>query len=751
MKSVKSLSFVMIVALMAAVGCQSKKTPNEPATATDPATTQAEGETRATAQMADRQLAREQALGEILVDLLEKQHLLRKTIDDDLSEKAWERYVKLLDPGKAFLLKAQVDQLKTHQKRIDDQIRAGDFALAIDGAQLYNAQVGVVKKIVEERLAKPFDLTKDDDLELDGDKRVWCTNEDELRERWRLSLKYQVLQRIDRLEEQAKARAEMKESDEVEAVPGDPIPETLQGKEKHAREKMAKDYAARFARLEQQGHIEAVDQFINAITGVYDPHSAYLPPARKENFDIQMSGRLEGIGAVLSVREHYVEVVRIVPGSASWRQGELEAGDTILMVAQDTDDPVDVVDMPLNDVVRMIRGKKGTVVKLTVKKPDGRLKTVPITRDVVQIEASYAKGAVLTHPKTGEKVGYIDVPSFYGNSNARPGEPERSSSEDVRRLLALYARQKVGSVILDLRSNGGGYLNDARKMAGLFFDQGPVVQTQASNGYKRVLEDDDPSVVFRGRVVVMVNTFSASASEIVAGALQDYDRAVVVGTEHTHGKGTVQMIVNLDRYVDDPRYREVMPLGVLKLTEQQFFRVSGASTQNRGVVPDIVLPDPAGHIESGERHLDYAIPWSSVPKVPFTAWKKSWTRTDLVNTSKSRTLQNPAFDLVRRRVAVLKARQKDTVIPLNYKTWSETRERENKELDDLTTDKDEEPKRFEVKEVNYTGEPKPDLKATPGKEGRKLGSDPSERWADNLARDPWVEESLFILKDMSGR
>ncbi|MEL6179894.1 MAG: carboxy terminal-processing peptidase, partial [Myxococcota bacterium] len=666
----KSVLLITIVAaaLATTLGCQSKQTPNEPAAATDPAAQTSTGESKTTVQMADRQLVREQALGEILVELLEKQHLLRKTIDDDLSEKAWASYVDLLDPGKSFLLKAQVDSLKTHQKRIDDQIRAGDFALAIEGAKLYNDQVGMVKKIVEAQLAKPFDLTRDESLEIDGDKRSWCTSEDELRERWRLVLKYQVLQRIARLEEQAKARAEMKKSEEVEEVPGDPIPESLEGREKYAREKMAKDYSARFARLEQQGHIEAMDQFLNAITSVYDPHSAYLPPARKENFDIQMSGRLEGIGAVLSVREHYVEVVRIVPGSASWRQGELEAADTILMVSQASADPVDVVDMPLNDVVRMIRGKKGTVVKLTVKKPDGRLKTIPITRDVVQIEASYAKGAILKHPTTGERVGYIDVPSFYGNSNARPGVPERSSSNDVRRLLELYTRQKVDAVILDLRSNGGGYLNDARKMAGLFFDEGPVVQTRASNGYKRVLEDDDPSVVWGGRVVVMVNSFSASASEIVAGALQDYDRAVVVGTEHTHGKGTVQMIVNLDRYADDPRYRKVMPLGVLKLTEQQFFRVSGASTQNRGVVPDIVLPNPAGHIESGERHLDYAIPWSSVSKVDFKAWSKPLDRTALVNASKKRTLDNPAFDLVRRRTAVLKARQKDTTVQLNFKT-----------------------------------------------------------------------------------
>ncbi|MBT8493153.1 MAG: carboxy terminal-processing peptidase, partial [Deltaproteobacteria bacterium] len=514
------------------------------------------------------------------------------------------------------------------------------------------------------------------------------------------------------------------------------LPKGREAREKKAAEELAKNYDGRFSRMAKIEPLEPSESFFNALASVFDPHTRYLAPAEKDNFDIQMSGSLEGIGAVLSEDDHYIRVQEIVPGGASFRQGKLKAGDLILAVAQDGEEPVDVADMRINQVVQMIRGPKGTVVTLTVKKPDDSIEIIAITRDVVQIEAAYARGAVIDGPDGG-KLGYVSLASFYGNTRARPGRtPQRNSSDDLRRLFLEMEKRKVPGVILDLRGNGGGLLDHARQIAGLFIPTGPVVQTRYPKEDSQVLSDDDPAVVYTGQVVVLVNRFSASASEIVAGALQDYQRAVVVGTGPTHGKGTVQMIFDLNRLRGAPG----LPLGVLKLTIQQFYRINGESTQFRGVVPDVLLPDPVGHLESRERDLDNAIPWDKVDPLQYSTWSgKSWKLPELTARSKTRVAGNQLFKKIMERSAYLDGRRKQTKVPLQRDKWLARRKADREALEKADPKLDEAPAVLKPQVINYTGKLK------------KVDRERIKAWKKSVSRDPWLNEARNILADMLGQ
>lgn len=677
----------------------------------------------------DRNLQRELALSQVVSLLLEERHLLRRAPDDAMSRKAFDELLDRMDPGRLFLLQADVDQLQKSAESLDDQLASGRLDLALEAGKRLKARLEVVSAVVDKHLKAPLDLTDTEEIETDSDKRPWAKTEEALADRWRRVLENGLLNRIHQMVEADKAAVEAKTP-----VKKDDRPVAVR-----AQAKLRETYDARFDRLKQQKAMDWLESFINAITSVYDPHTLWLPPKEKQDFDIRMTGRLEGIGAVLSVDGYFIKVVRIVPGSASWRAGELKAEDQILAVAQGDKDAVDVVGMRLSDAVQLIRGKKGTEVRLTVRKADGAVKVMPIIRDVVRIETTYARGAVLTHPKGGMRVGYIDVPSFYGDR--RGGGVERTSSGDVLRLLKAFEKQEVDAVILDLRSNGGGFLEDARRMAGHFFSKGPVVQTRAFSGHSEVLKDDDPEIAWKGPLVVMVNRFSASASEIVAGALQDYGRAVLVGAgDSTHGKGTVQTLVNMDRLVPDSLQIEgVVPLGVMKITQQQYYRVSGGSTQLKGITPDLILPDPVAYLETGERSYDTALPWDELKGLPFPAWKKpAWKLETLRARSDERVGKDPAFARVRQRVDLLEKRKGATIWPLQQEAWEARRAGQAEALEALDDPKDA-PSRFEASVVRYA------KRNTPLADGEK---DPLLEWVEFLRKDAWLAETLLILGDM---
>jgi len=647
-------------------------------------------------------------------------HYSGKAIDDDLSRAAFQLYLKQLDYQKRFLLDSEVRQLRAFELEVDDEIQSGRMELVPLAERLMGAGVDRAERLVGDLLAKPFDFTVNEDYETDPDKLTFCRTEKELKERWRKELKYRVLSRYLVLAEEGGF-----------ADPSLVPKEQRQSLEQQAREKVLKQHHDYFTRLHQETLQDQYDRYLNAFTRAFDPHTNYLPPQSKEDFDISMRGSLEGIGATLHDDEGFIKVVKVIPGSAADRQGQLQADDVILAVAQGNGEAVDISDMRLRDAVALIRGKKGSEVRLTIKRAGHKPFVIPIVRDVVVIEESFVKSATVDVPDSGRRYGYIKIPSFYRDfEENRGGKGGRNSTDDVRLALASLKRQGIDGLVLDLRNNGGGALTDAVGVAGLFIEQGPIVQVRTSGGATKVLEDQDSSIEYRGPMIVLANQFSASASEIVAGALQDYRRALIVGSDHTHGKGTVQVIMNLDETLSLRNMDRYLPLGAMKLTTQKFYRVSGDSTQYRGVVPDIVLPDRQQHNKFGERYLDHSLPWDTIGSVPHADWPKGVGDVQtLLSQSRQRVTGNAQFGEIRRVAETLAVRLENT--------------RQSLQLDTVVRER---------KEFDADKSPHGDaLEGDDGKGGRKPGEAEQVKLAREVREDPYAQEALAILEDMLGQ
>ena len=690
---------------------------------------------------------REATLARATLELLEKEHLLHKRIDDALSRLAFASYLDRIDSGKMFLLKADRDTLGKYADKIDDQLRAGSLELGHEGQRVLSKRVSMVEAWVAQLLASPFDHSNQEEMELDPKKVTAAATEAELKDRWRRRLELEVLERVAQMQARLTPPKPVK-APTVAGAPGRPkdaakdaddedrgalairdIPKTPEGRQAKARADLAKAYAARFIRLAHPAPMDAAADVVNAVAASVDPHTTYLPPADRANFDIQIRGSLEGIGAVLREKDDYIEIVELVPGGAAWRQGHLDPGDVIMSISSGRQEPIDVVNMRIDEVVKMIRGPKGTVVALGVRKATGLQEKVAITRDIVVVAEAYAKAAVIS--KKGQPAyGYIQLPSFYGGE----GSP-RHSAQDVRRLLAELRAKKVAGVILDVRGNGGGLLGDAIEMSGAFIDRGPIVQVRDSMGQRQVLTDDTVGLDFAGPVVVLVDRFSASASEILAGALQDYRRAVIVGTSPTHGKGTVQTVIDLDSATGGK-----LDLGVFKLTIQQFFGVDGSSTQLKGITPDILLPDPAGFIESGERELEHALAWSQIAPAEHDNWPATWNAAVLASKSAARVAKDSVFARVTKLTELMKARKAITRVPLAEIEFTKQLAKQRADVAAASPDLDAAPTRFSVLPLEQGA---PVAAAANGKKDSRMA-----KWRDNLARDPWVDESLNILTDM---
>ncbi len=694
---------------------------------------------------------REPILASAATVLLTKEHVLAKPIDDAVSKEAFAKFVEELDGGKVFFLEGHVHKLAKYETQMDDELRTGDLTLARKGTALLGARRKVIAGMVAELLSKPMDFTTQESIETDAKKRAFCKTEEELVARWRGVLKLQVLERMQQLEDILEAKAHPKP--DKGGKPKDPddlkreaiaekalgeIPQTFEGRRDKVQKELGTRYATQFTRLLVTEKLEPAETFINAVNAVFDPHTQYLAPAQEANFDIAMTGRLEGIGATLQEQEHYIVVHDLVPGGASWQQGKLEIGDLILSVAQEGKEAVDATDLPIDKVVSMIRGPKGTVVVLTVKKPEGRIETISITRDVIRIEATYARGAIIKKDEKGEAVGYVYLPGFYGDVGARRKPGERNATDDVRAILTQLSKKGVTSLVLDLRGNGGGLLTHARDISGLFIPEGPVVQTKDSEGNVEVLRDTDPSVAFGGQVVVLVDRFSASAAEILAGALQDYERAVVVGTSQTHGKGTVQSVLDLDRM---QKSQKGEPLGLYKVTTQEYFRVSGGSTQLKGVVPDVLLPDPTSFVDSRESTLFHAIPWTTIKPANFSKSAHMWKTADLAASSTSRTAVNADLATVTKFAKIMESRKDKTTQQLERTAWQEEKKRAKAEIEAV------DPKKKDRKPVLIVSA-LPSQEAAPAVAVDERIQKRLDAWKDDLARDLWVDECTRILADM---
>lgn len=670
---------------------------------------------------------REMVLGNILKGALENMHLSNKEINDALSPNAFKLFLERLDYGKQFLLESDVKELEKYKKSFDDMIVSGDLAILDMSSELMNKRIGQIEKYIEELLNKPMNYNQKESLETDPKKRVFPKTEKELYAHWERLMKYEVLGRMVDLKEEQNGLATDEKGKKKKPKTEKKLSDTEV--EKESRSKVLKSYKKIFSRLVNEKRSDKLDKFYNAVTKVFDPHTNYLVPEEKEDFDIDMSGKLEGIGAILREDNSYIKVEKIVPGSASWKTKEVEAEDVILKVGQGKDEPVDVVDMSLRDAVKLIRGKKGTEVRLTIKKPNGLVKVVPIVRDVVEIEESYAKGTLLELTPYKSKIGYITIPKFYRDFNDRNG---RNVTDDTRKEIERLNKEGADGLILDLRNNGGGALEDARMISGLFIEKGPIVQVKAHTGAVDVLADTDLKVDFKKPTVVLINRFSASASEIVAAALQDYGRAVIVGGEFSHGKGTVQAVVDLDGYVS-PMAKSYSPLGALKITIQKFYRVNGSSTQYKGVTPDIILPDQFSHLESGEKFLDYSIPWGEVKAVKYTKWKPNYDIKTLRANSQERVKKNEKFQHLVDSIKWYKEQKEKTKRSLVAADY----EKERKAIREMTDvfKKEEESKNLVVKDLSPNSKDKAQMEKF-------------EEFSKTLKKDAVIEESVMILNDM---
>jgi carboxyl-terminal processing protease len=660
---------------------------------------------------------KEQILTQLVMHSLVTWHYKPVKIDDQFSETAFKLYLKNLDPSKRFFYQSDVDDFARYQLRIDDQIAACDSSFLDLTTSIWRKRVEEAQGFCQDLLKQPFDYQSNETLQLNPEKRVYCNGKVELKELWRKLLKYQTLIVYLQLAQQNKDRAKVKGYKEK-------IDFQLEAK---ARKKVAQDVKRGLSRLLQTSRTDQMESYLDNITAAFDPHTAYYAPQTKENFEIDMTGTLEGIGAQLKEQEDgdYIKVEKIIPGSPAWRGQELKEGDLIMKVAEGAGEAVDIANMRINDVVKLIRGKKGTQVKLTVRKPDGQIGQIALTRDVVVLEESYAKSVLIRNEKAKKTFGYISLPSFYRNFN---NDQARNCTEDIRKELEKLKQAKVSGVILDLRNNAGGALTDAVKTTGLFIKDGPVVQVRERSGKVEILNDDDPEIVYQGPLVVLVNSLSASASEILAAALQDYGRAVIVGA-NTFGKGTVQNLIDLDLLLPE-NYATVKPLGSLKLTVQKFYRVNGGSTQEKGVICDVPLPDQFSYYDIGEKELNNYLPYDTIKPASIKSWAEKYNPGALKAQSAKRVKASKVFALVNSNIALLQQQKNQTLQTLQLQkivAQQEILKIQTEKFDKVQTAK----KHLKV--------------VTLGKIGQNA------EWLQQINKDSYIEEASYVLNDLLQR
>lgn len=667
---------------------------------------------------------KEEAIDQILMQSLSQVHYSPIPVDDSFSSKVFKLYIERIDFSKKFLIQDDILELKKFEKSIDDDINFGKFTFFDKSVEIINKRIDESKTYYSDILAQPFDFSNEESIQLDPEKLSFAKDKNELKEAWRKLLKYQVLTRVwQAMENQEKAKIK---SDTVKI-------KTKNELEEDARKKILKSNDDYFKRLKSFNRNDRLSIYFNAITAVYDPHTEYFAPKDKANFDIGMSGQLEGIGAQLQEKDGFIKVSNIVPGSASYRQGQLKAGDLIIKVAQGAGEPIDITDMRLDDAVGLIRGKKGTEVRLSVKKPDGSVVIIPIIRDIVLIEETYAQSVILK--KDNKRIGYIKLPEFYADFTGKGG---RNCATDVEAELKKLNSEKVDGIILDLRYNGGGSLPDVVDMAGLFIDKGPIVQVKQKLGLPQVLDDKFAGIVYGGPLTVLVNSNSASASEILAAAMQDYNRGVIIGTSpSTFGKGTVQRFYDLDNYLPS-KYNNIKPLGSVKITMQKFYRINGGATQLKGVVPDIVLPDPYYLLDQGEKEQDYPMNWDEIAPATYTPIKSSYSISKLKANSEQRLKNNSSFELLEQAAKRLKKQKDETLVSLNF----------DKYIADQRESKAESEKLDVLDKENVDIEVLP-LKADAAivtTDTLKISK--AKEWYKSIKKDIYLNETLAVMSDM---
>ena len=657
---------------------------------------------------------------ELLTMVLERGHYSPIEINDDFSKKVYHKYLDNIDPTKRFFIQSDINEFSKYETSLDDMLMNKDISFFnLTNSRLLQ-RMKESRKIYENLLSKPFDYTIKESINIDYDNVSFCKNKSDLEERWRKQLK---LSTISSLTDKQKLEEEKKKEDASYEM------KSFEKIEKEVRETTLKSLNEYFNFLESE--LTRDDWFaiyLNSIVERFDPHTFYFSPEDKEKFDVSMSGTFQGIGARLQKKESGVEISELISGGPAWRGKELEAGDLILKVAQGKDEPLDIAGMRLDDVVKKIKGPKGTEVRLTVKKVDGTIKVISIIRDEVETEETFAKSSIVN--KDGKKYGIIYLPKFYISFE---NKENRDAYKDVAAEIEKLKAQNIDGLIMDLRDNGGGSLETVVKMVGLFIPEGPVVQVKAPRRNPEILPDPDKRVQYDGPLVVMINNFSASASEIFAAAIQDYKRGIIVGSKHSYGKGTVQNVIDLNQFIRGSSFGD---LGALKTTIQKFYRINGGSTQREGVKSDIVFPDRFSYLDMGERDEESALPWDKIEPAKYDVLDINYD--NIIVNSNKRIASNPTFKLIDENAKWIFERKDEKVISLNLAEF-------NNEISIV----DEKIKKFKAVsdyKNNYQFVSLPDELALFDKDAAL--KEKRDRWHEEMQKDIYIEETLNIIADI---
>ncbi len=666
---------------------------------------------------------KDEVLIELISYVLSKGHYDPKNINDEFSGNVYKSYLTGIDARKRYFLKEDIEEFEQYEDQIDDQINAHKidfFNLTYNKLQ---QRLEETKDYYPEILAKPFNFDEEEEIDTDYDKIDYASSKAELKERWRKQLKFTTLSTYYDLKSEEEAKAEDDETYK---------PKSDAELEKEARE-TTKSSLDEFYDLNED--LERKDWFsiyVNSIVEEFDPHTFYFAPRDKERFDIQMSGSLEGIGARLQKKMDNIKVVEIISGGPAWRSEELEVGDLIQKVKQeDEKEPVNIIGMPIDDAVDLIKGPKGTKVTLTVKKVDGTVEDITLERDIVEIEETYAKSAMVN--KNDRNYGLINLPRFYFDME---DAKNRTAASDIKKEIIELKKEKMDGLVIDLRNNGGGSLATVIDIAGLFIEEGPVVQVKSGTGEREVLTDDDDDILWDGPLVILVNELSASASEILAAAMQDYKRAIIIGSKQTYGKGTVQNVIDLNRWMKNS---DLGDMGALKVTTQKFYRVNGGSTQLEGVKSDVVVPDRYSYIDIGEKDMENPLPWDQIEPADYEEWDGYIDFDKTLAKSKKRMAESKQLQLIDESAKWISEQRNEDVYPLNYTTYAQ-QIKENEELakrfDSITDYK------TDLSFVSLPYEQEMFKQDTTLQEKRT-------RWHENLSKDVYVEEAVNVLEDLS--
>lgn len=658
---------------------------------------------------------KDKLLMQLVTYLLEEGHFQPKDFNDSFSEDVYSRFLKTIDPYKHYFYKSDIKEFEAFKTLVDDQIKNYDLSFFNLIHNRLIQRIEESKAIYTEVLGRPFNYELDEVYQSDAENLEYVSSKKEMSDRWRKQIKFSTL--TDYHDMLSDADNDNKSNAEID---------------EEARKSTLKSLEEVFVYFDDMRRDDWLAMYINAISESFDPHTYYFAPQFKDRFDAEMSGKYEGIGARLQKKMDKISITELISGGSAWRQNKLQVGDVILKVRQeDEDEAVSIVGMRLDDAVKLIKGPKGTNVILTLKRVDGTIEDLSIPRDEIELEETYAKSSIVK--KSNYKFGVINLPKFYIDFD---DINSRNSTTDVKREIERLKGEGMDGLVLDLRNNGGGSLKTAVEIGGLFIKEGPIVQVRSTGENRQVLKDRDPSVSWDGPLVILVNEFSASASEILAAAMQDYKRAIVIGSKQTYGKGTVQNVIDLNRMIKNNTNGD---MGAFKFTTQKYYRINGGSTQLEGVKSDVVVPDRYSYIDLGEKDQDNPLSWDEIQPASYELWKSSIDYETTVQKSKERMNSSAEIKLIDENARWIKdARSKD-VYSLKYSEYVAELKKNEKEserfdaLSDYSTNLSFESLAYEK----------------PIMANDSIFRIKRERWHESLSKDIYMDEALNVLTDLN--